>query len=72
MSQNIILAQLARPVHGAYFQHRTTLSQKVLEVGTFIGKSTYSMALGSDLSLSKTIIHTCDFSNNISVDLKVG
>ena len=45
--------------------------KKILEVGTFIGKSTYSMALGSDLSLSKTIIHTCDFSNNISLDLKV-
>jgi predicted O-methyltransferase YrrM len=45
--------------------------KKVLEVGTFIGKSTYSIALGSDTALSDTAIHTCDFSNNIILDLKV-
>lgn len=40
----------------------------ILEVGTFIGKSTLAMALGSDDSLMETVeIHTCDHSNAISL-----
>ena len=38
----------------------------ILEVGTFIGKSTLAMALGFDDSLVRTSeIHTCDQSNEI-------
>ena len=47
------------------------MPKKVLEVGTFIGKSTYAIAHGSGLALSKTSIHTCDLSNDIKLDLPV-
>ena len=41
----------------------------VAEVGTFIGRSAYSMALGPILSGLKSLqIHTCDFSNDIRID----
>ncbi len=41
----------------------------VAEVGTFIGRSTYSVALGNSLCGIKTPqIHTCDFSNDIRID----
>lgn len=39
------------------------------EVGTFIGRSTYSLALGSSFSeCDIPEIHTCDFSNDIRVN----
>ncbi len=41
----------------------------VAEVGTFIGRSTYSIALGHSLNgIKSPQIHTCDFSNDIRVD----
>ena len=41
--------------------------QRILEIGTFIGKSTLAMALAADdLSIS-TEIHTCDMSNSIEL-----
>jgi hypothetical protein len=41
----------------------------VAEVGTFIGRSTYSLALGPSLSGQKApTIHTCDFSNDIRIN----
>jgi hypothetical protein len=41
----------------------------VAEVGTFIGRSTYSVALGHTLNGFKSPqIHTCDFSNDIRID----
>lgn len=41
----------------------------VAEVGTFIGRSTYSVALGNSLcGIKSPQIHTCDFSNDIRVD----
>ena len=39
----------------------------VLEIGTFIGKSALSMALGSDDASVETEVHTCDKSNNITL-----
>lgn len=45
-----------------YFQPK-----KVLEVGTFIGKSTVAMALGSDDANQPCQIHTCDMSNAIQI-----
>jgi len=41
----------------------------IAEVGTFIGRSTYSLSLGHSLcGRSAPEIHTCDFSNNIKLD----
>jgi predicted O-methyltransferase YrrM len=41
----------------------------IAEVGTFIGRSTYSLALGPSLSgLEAQIIHTCDISNEIHIN----
>jgi hypothetical protein len=41
----------------------------VAEIGTFIGRSTYSLALGNSLNGLKSLqIHTCDFSNDIRID----
>jgi hypothetical protein len=41
----------------------------IAEVGTFIGRSTYSVALGNSLyGIKSPQIHTCDFSNDIRVD----
>ena len=39
--------------------------KNILEVGTYIGKSTLSMAYG--LNKKDTEIHTCDFSNKLSL-----
>jgi len=42
----------------------------IAEIGTFIGRSTYSAALGHHLSgMSTPRIYTCDFSNNIRVNI---
>jgi predicted O-methyltransferase YrrM len=41
----------------------------VAEVGTFIGRSTFSLALGAHVNgNSLTNIHTCDYSNNIQLN----
>jgi len=41
----------------------------IVEIGTFIGRSTYSIALGSSLTQSQLEkIHTCDFSNDIPLN----
>jgi len=41
----------------------------IAEIGTFIGRSTYSLALGQKLcEISKPEIHTCDLSNDITLD----
>jgi len=48
-----------------YFQ-----PMKIAEVGTFIGKSTWSMAKALDELKSKSIIYTCDSSNNIEIPWK--
>jgi hypothetical protein len=41
----------------------------IAEVGTFIGRSTYSLALGPSLSEQEApVIHTCDFSNDIRIN----
>ncbi len=46
-----------------YFQPRT-----VLEIGTFIGRSTLSMAMGMDhAGTNDGTIHTCDLSNDIEL-----
>src|SRR5262245_19029300 len=37
----------------------------LLEVGTFIGKSTLALALGTDAARSGVALHTCDMSNAI-------
>lgn len=39
----------------------------ILEVGTFIGKSTIAMGLGADTGKRPCTIHTCDFSNDIKL-----
>ncbi len=39
----------------------------ILEVGTFIGKSTIAMGLGADAGKRPCTIHTCDYSNNIKL-----
>lgn len=39
----------------------------ILEVGTFIGKSTIAMGLGADAGKRPCTIHTCDFSNDIKL-----
>ena len=43
---------------------------KIVEVGTFIGKSTWSMAKALDELNNKSIIYTCDSSNNIIIPWK--
>lgn len=49
-----------------YFRPNT-----VAEVGTFIGRSTYSLALGGHLSgNAPSNIHTCDHSNDINLNFK--
>lgn len=41
----------------------------IAEVGTFIGRSTYSLALGPSLSgQDAPVIHSCDFSNDICIN----
>jgi predicted O-methyltransferase YrrM len=52
------------------FSACTFLKPKMIaEVGTFIGKSTFSMACALDLvPRHKGIIWTCDFSNNVNLD----
>jgi len=37
---------------------------RIIEIGTFIGKSTMSMALGADAGLTPCEIHTCDSKND--------
>ena len=39
----------------------------ILEIGTYIGKSTLAMAYALDKKESSTEIHTCDFSNSIKL-----
>ncbi len=40
----------------------------VIEIGTFIGKSTVSMAKGMDeAGIADGMIHTCDYSNDIAI-----
>jgi len=39
----------------------------VLEIGTFIGKSTTAMALAMDQEVQRGVIHTCDGSNAIAI-----
>ncbi len=39
----------------------------ILEVGTFIGKSTIAMGLGADAGKRPCTVHTCDFSNDIKL-----
>lgn len=41
--------------------------QRILEIGTFIGKSTLAMALAADDFGISTEIHTCDMSNSIEL-----
>lgn len=41
--------------------------QVVLEVGTYIGKSTIAMALGADAARGECEIHTCDASNTFDL-----
>lgn len=43
--------------------------QCVLEVGTYIGKSTIAMALGSDAARVDCEIHTCDASNTFDLPI---
>lgn len=45
-------------------------AQKVIEVGTFIGRSTLAMAMGIDAKRYSGEIHTCDSSNNIKIPYK--
>ncbi|MEY4316538.1 MAG: hypothetical protein RI902_346 [Pseudomonadota bacterium] len=43
----------------------------IAEVGTFIGRSTYSLTIGHELNgVAPPLIHTCDYSNNINLDFK--
>ncbi len=43
----------------------------ICEVGTFIGRSTFSIALGSQINENlPTKIYTCDFSNDIKLNFK--
>lgn len=58
-SASVCLALLAH-----YFKPRI-----VCEVGTFIGRSTFSIALGAQIDKnSSSNIYTCDYSNNIKLD----
>lgn len=61
ISTSVTLALLT-----SYFQPRS-----VAEVGTFIGRSTFSLALGAQLS-GKPLesLHSCDLSNDIELDLQ--
>lgn len=38
---------------------------RVVEVGTFIGNSALAMAYGNSLTQTSSVIHTCDYSNDI-------
>lgn len=42
-------------------------SRKVIEIGTFIGKSTVAIAMGMDKTFDQCEIHTCDSSNSIKL-----
>ena len=44
--------------------------EKIIEIGTFIGRSTLSMANAIDSYSDNGEIHTCDMSNNISLPWK--
>lgn len=46
---------------------KTLQPDVILEVGTFIGKSTIAMGLGSDAGRKPCTIHTCDFSNDLKL-----
>lgn len=60
LSAGVTLALLTN-----YFKPRV-----IAEVGTFIGRSTYALALGaSSCGDSPPIIHTCDFSNDIKINI---
>ena len=48
-----------------YAAVRNFRPEVILEVGTFIGKSTIAMGLALDLGKRPGTIHTCDYSNNI-------
>jgi hypothetical protein len=41
--------------------------KKVIEIGTFIGKSTISIASAMDEHAIDGVVHTCDFSNDIKL-----
>lgn len=43
----------------------------IVEVGTFIGRSTFAMAKAADLSGYLANLYTCDYSNNIDLNLAV-
>lgn len=42
--------------------------EKVVEVGTFIGNSTQAIAYGCTLGERESVIHTCDYSNDIRIN----
>ncbi len=46
--------------------------KSIVEVGTFIGRSTIAMARGLDFANSGATIHTCDNSNNIDLPYEKG
>ncbi len=48
-----------------YAAVRNFQPEVILEVGTFIGKSTIAMGLALDLGKRPGTIHTCDFSNSV-------
>lgn len=50
-----------------YAATRTFQPETILEVGTFIGKSTIAMGIGADTGKAPCTIHTCDFSNDIKL-----
>lgn len=62
LSASVCLALLA-----TYFRPRL-----IAEVGTFIGRSTYSLTLGRLSGELSPIIHTCDSSNSIDLNLDGG
>ena len=42
---------------------------RIVEIGTFIGKSALSMALGADAGLMPSEVHTCDSKNDFPLPL---
>jgi hypothetical protein len=59
-----IAASVSLSLLASYFR-----PQIIAEVGTFIGRSTYSVSLGISLcGVKPPQIHTCDISNDIRVD----
>src|ERR1700741_2206312 len=55
------------PARAPYSLSHSLRPRRLLEVGTFIGKSTLALALGADDAGSGVDLHTCDMSNALEL-----